>query len=106
MSDKRKVEFVRDYVVDDLRKGTADEESYSAGDQVSLNANSAWYFVEARGAAKYLDEGARGRVQQKRRRRKQQSSDEQPDASAGSVSVDAEVAEVPERADAPTVESS
>ncbi|OWU80438.1 hypothetical protein [Phaeobacter sp. 22II1-1F12B] len=46
------VEFTRDYVVDDERKGTADEESYAKGARKSLVASSAAHFV-SRGAAEY-----------------------------------------------------
>lgn len=56
MADAEKkvvVKFTRDYVVDDERKGTADEESYAKGARRALVASSAAHFV-SRGAAEYV----------------------------------------------------
>lgn len=56
MSGKQKkvgIEFTQDYVVDDERKGTAEEESYEKGQRKFFTQSSADHFVN-RDAAVYL----------------------------------------------------
>ena len=50
---KRKIVFTEDKIVDDFRKGTADEEAYEKGQQVNMDERSAAHFVEL-GVAEFV----------------------------------------------------
>lgn len=58
-TEKVIVKFVRDYVVDDARKGTQEEEAYSKGQRKSLPETSARHFVD-RGIAVYVSTAKKG----------------------------------------------
>ena len=57
-SGRKIVKFLRDYVVDDERRGTEEEERYAKGQRKSFPEASAEHFV-SRGAAVYVTKAAK-----------------------------------------------
>lgn len=53
---KKIIKFTRDYVVQDERVGTDDEEAYKKGQRKSFEEGSAEHFV-SRGVAEYMNKG-------------------------------------------------